>query len=376
MRKDANLEDHWRIKLVEREQSDLFRTLTLPPKGLIDFTSNDYLGLAGSGLLDVHASSHSSGAKGSRLLGGNYPEMELLEHLLAEFHASKSALVFNSGFDANVGLLSTLPHRHDILIYDEQIHASMREGIRLSGCKAYAFRHNDLDDLRQTLTRTQETHTGNILILAESLYSMDGDLVPLAEMVALCKEKGAYLILDEAHATGIIGKNGEGLFQHLDLAPTHSDFVFRVITFGKALGAFGAAVLAPHWVKEALINFCRNFIYTTALPPMVTASVLRAYEIFPQMHSEREHIQHLQHILQGKNKTSQNNIIGGAGAIAGIRVGNPKETKMLAHKLRQNGFDVRAIVPPTVKTGTERIRICLHSYNTVEEVEALLSGGQ
>lgn len=357
--------DYWRKELSRRVENHTYRTLSLPNPGLVDFTSNDYLGFL-KNRKDIPLEGVTCGdlgSGGSRLLGGNHPVTEDLERFLADFHQTESALVFNSGYDANTGLLSTLPHRHDIIIYDEYVHASMREGIRLADCKAFSFRHNDLDDLKDKLTRA----SGNVFIATESLFSMDGDSAPLTEMAELANQAGAYLIVDEAHAVGVIGINGVGLVQSLNL---QEKVAIRVVTFGKALGTFGAAVLCPRWVKEVLVNYCRSFIYTTALPPVIIQTIKNNYIFLPKMEAERLHLRKLMQLLIQADIPFPT--LTGAGAIAGIMVSDSKQCRSLAAHLRRQGMDVRAIVSPTVPKGLERLRICLHAFNTEAEVERLL----
>jgi 8-amino-7-oxononanoate synthase len=233
----------------------------------------------------------------------------------------------------------------------------------LADCKAFSFRHNDVDDLKEKLTRA----SGNVFIATESLFSMDGDSAPLTEMAELAHQVGAYLITDEAHAVGVMGSKGVGLVQSLDL---QNKIPIRVVTFGKALGTFGAAVLCPRWIKDVLINYCRSFIYTTALPPVIIQAIKNNYTLLPQTEAERRHLRKLMQRLMDADIPYST--LTGAGAIAGIMVGDSWKCRSLADYLRQNGMDVRAIVPPTVPKGLERLRICLHAFNKEAEVEFLL----
>jgi 8-amino-7-oxononanoate synthase len=357
--------DYWRKALVRRVQDHTYRTLSFPETGLIDFTSNDYLGLLKNRKdIPLEGFTYADlGSGGSRLLGGNRQATEDLERFLATFHQAESALVFNSGYDANTGLLSTLPHRHDTIIYDEYVHVSMREGIRLADCKAFSFRHNDVDDLKDKLSRA----SGKVFIATESLFSMDGDSAPLPEMAQLAQQAGAYLIVDEAHAVGVIGTKGVGLVQSLGLAPK---IPIRVVTFGKALGTFGAAILCSRRVREVLINYCRSFIYTTALPQVIIKTIKNNYTLLPDMEAERLHLRKLTQLFIHADIPYPT--LSGAGAIAGIMVGDSRKCRSLAAYLRRNGMDVRAIVSPSVPKGLERLRICLHAFNTEAEVAQLL----
>ena len=239
-------------KLNYRKEEGTLRSLS-SFEGFIDFFSNDYLGF--SNLDYLH--SKIGGSKGSRLISGTSSFVLELEKSLAQKFNSESALIFNSGFDANLGLLSSVLQRSDIVIYDEFVHASIRDGIRLGNAKSYAFKHNSTLDLRTKLERFGK----GVYVVIESLYSMDGDIAPLNDIVALCNEFEAYLIVDEAHSGGTYGKNGVGLISEFNL--DHQIFA-KIITFGKAFGCHGAVVLGSNLLIEYLINFSRPFIYTTA----------------------------------------------------------------------------------------------------------------
>ncbi len=252
------VEQHLRQKLAERANSGNLRQLSLN-SAPVDFYSNDYLGIATLGL--QHDATGTSGVKvksgstGARLLSGNSAEAEALEKTIAAFHRAESALLFNSGYDANTGLIASITGRHTTILYDELCHASILDGIRLSqSSKRYKFRHNNIEDLASKLKKFQ---SGTIIVIVESVYSMDGDTAPLREAALLCEAYNAQLIVDEAHATGVFGARGEGLVSALGL----EDRVFaRVHTFGKALGCHGAAVVGSDLLKQYLINFARSFI--------------------------------------------------------------------------------------------------------------------
>ena len=353
-------------KLEERRQQNAIRTLCLPT-GKIDFCSNDYLGIAKQLTANCQPSTTdyhlSSGSTGSRLLAGNYPLIEEVEQQIAAFHQSGSALIFNSGYDANIGLLSCVPQNGDTILYDFLSHASIRDGIRLSQAQSFAFLHNNLADLKRRLGQS----VGNIFVVTESVFSMDGDTCPLQEMVALCQQYNAHLIIDEAHATGVIGNRGEGLVQHLNLQ--HKIFA-RVHTFGKACGCHGAVVLGSSVLRNYLINFARPFIYSTSLPPHAVAIIKKSYEIFPLMMAERKHLQSLIQCFQ-LAQIKYEKLVSTTPIQAVIIEGND-EVKSVADLLQENGLDVRPILYPTVPKGKERLRVVLHSFNTLEEVEKLV----
>ena len=363
-------EDFLNKKLNERIEQNAFRYLRLQ-EGKVDFCSNDYLGLArySSGYLEW-PDKCKHGSTGSRLLAGNYPLIEETEKLIAAFHQSDAALIFNSGYDANIGLLSSVPQRGDTIIYDYLSHASIRDGIRLSFAQAFSFLHNDLDDLEKKLQHVgQATNTGsgNIFIVTESVFSMDGDEAPLKEITALCEKYNADLIIDEAHATGVVGGQGEGLVQHLQL---QTKVFARVHTFGKALGCHGAVVLGSETLRNYLINFARSFIYTTSLPEISVAAIKKSYELFPQMNEERNHLNQL--IQQFQTSNLKFKIYKSNTPVQIVEVPGNDEVKVVANLLQQNNLDVRPILYPTVPKGSERLRIVLHAFNTTEEVAKLI----
>jgi 8-amino-7-oxononanoate synthase len=362
-------DDFLQSKLQERTRQNAFRRLQLP-QAAIDFCSNDYLGVVHNNLLEGHLSSvihhlpSKHGSTGSRLLAGNYLLAEQTEQLLAGFHASEAALLFNSGYDANLGVLASIPQRGDTIIYDQLSHASIRDGIRLSFAQSYSFTHNDMTHLEQRLQQA----TGNVFVVTETVFSMDGDLCPLQTIVSLCAQYGAHLIIDEAHATGVIGEKGEGLVQSLGL---QQQIFCRVHTFGKACGCHGAVVLGSQQLKEYLVNFARSFIYTTALPEQAVAAIAASYALFPGMNEARNHLRQLVQLLQRTplpfEKTASDT------PIQAVLVPGNEQVRQLAARLQQQQFDVRPILYPTVPRGGERLRIVLHAFNTLEQVNGLLN---
>jgi 8-amino-7-oxononanoate synthase len=348
-------------KLEQRQQQNALRSLRLPGR-LIDFCSNDYLGLATSNF-KPQTSNLPSGAAGSRLLAGNYELIETAERELAAFHQSEAALIFNSGYDANLGLLSSVPQRGDTVLYDYLSHASLRDGIRLSFAQSHSFAHNNINELEQQLQHAK----GNLFVVTESVFSMDGDFCPLQEMVALCKKYNAHLIVDEAHATGVTGERGEGLVQMLGL---QQDCFARIHTFGKACGAHGAVVLGSPTLRSYLINFARSFIYSTALPPLTVQHIRKSYAQFPLMQKERAHLRHLIAIFQSAFLPFQKLV--SQTPIQGVVIPGNDAARAAAAHLQQEGFDVRPILYPTVPAGAERLRIVLHSFNTEEELNGLI----
>ena len=354
-------------KLLVRESAGNLRTLPSSLDHAADFFSNDYLRLARSEELaeririryEQHASPVKNGATGSRLLSGNTSLALDLEEKLAELFRGESALLFNSGFSANIGLLSCLPQRGDTILYDELAHASLKQGAQLSFAQRYSFRHNDLEDLERKLKRSE----GNIYVVAESIYSMDGDRCSLPELIELCRQYGALLILDEAHSTGIFGERGRGIACSLGLEQA----VFaRIYTFGKAVGVHGACIVGDRKLKEYLINFSVPFIYTTAMPPHTLLAVEEAFHYIAENPQLREKL--------FENVALFDRLIGCVSEPTPIKIlqipGN-ESVKMAASDLQRAGFAVMPVLAPTVPEGRERLRISIHTHNTAEEIERL-----
>lgn len=363
------------VQLEKRENKHSLRQLG-SPNDWVDFSSNDYLGFAKSESIFNRA--HQlvlknkgllNGSSGSRLLSGNHKLYYILEKKLAAFHEAEAALVFNSGYDANLGILSAVPQRGDVLFYDEYIHASLRDGIGLSKARAYKFRHNDLTDLKKKI-KTNTSENGETYILTESVFSMDGDSPDLKALVRISQNENAHLIIDEAHATGVFGKKGGGMIQ----ASNHSGNIFaRIHTFGKAMGAHGAAILGDKKLKEYLLNFSRPFIYTTGLSPHAVATAIAAYEELEQtknIQSLRENINFF------KNEIFKYGLdtffLESNSAIHVCIIPGNERVKNISKKIKEKEFDVKAILHPTVPEGKERLRFCLHAFNSKKEISEVL----
>lgn len=329
--------------------------------GGVDLCSNDYLGIARR--LSPPAGIAEGGATGSRLVSGTTHDHLELEGFLATCHQTEAALLFGSGYEANLGLLSALGTRHDTIIYDDLIHASLRDGIRLSAARSFSFRHNDLDDLRRKMSAAR----GECYIVVESVYSMDGDIAPMTELCKLARSTGAFLIVDEAHSTGVYGGHGEGLVQDLGL---QGDIFARVHTFGKALGYRGACVVGSALLRDYLINFSRPFIYSTAPDLHSLAMIRQAYERAREATSERARLRALiEHLRALRARYPEIEFLDSATPIQGVIIGDNEEAIRVESALRSAGIHARAIRAPTVPSGTERIRLCLHSFNTEFEIE-------
>lgn len=359
-------EDFLNRKLTQRQESFALRELRLK-YGTVDFCSNDYLGIVTHRLIKPVVDGDLdkwSGSTGSRLISGNYELIEEAERSIAAFHDAAAGLIFNSGYDANLGLLGCVAQRQDTILYDQLSHASIRDGIRLSHACSYSFTHNDLDDLEKKL----QVATGTIFVVTESVFSMDGDIAPLRQIAELCDNYEAHLIVDEAHATGVVGERGEGVIQALHL---EKRCFARVHTFGKALGCHGAIVLGSETLKQYLINFSRPFIYTTAMPVSAVHTILTSYSIFPAMKAEREQLASLVqtfHDLKDGLRLCNSNT-----PVQGVIIPGNEHVKRAAWELQSQGLDVRPILYPTVPKGSERLRVVLHAFNTIQQVERLLS---
>jgi 8-amino-7-oxononanoate synthase len=364
-----NLNDFLVERLTKRKDEGLLRKLTIPA-GLIDFSSNDYLGFSRSAELFYlikqkidQLPNKTNGATGSRLLSGNSQHCETVEQLLAAVFKTESALLFNSGYAANQAVLSSIPQKNDIIFYDELSHACIKDGARLSLATRHSFRHNDLGDLERKIQRSKAE---KIFIAVESIYSMDGDECPLEELISLAQTHNAILVLDEAHSTGVIGDQGSGLAVKLGLADKVD---VRIHTFGKAMGVHGACVVGTAHLTSYLINFARPFIYTTALPPHSLVSIEAAFEYLGQNNQAQFQLKSnidffLQHATFANRTESQS-------AIQTVIFPGNEKVKEVSKALQEKGFDVRPILSPTVPKNAERLRICLHSFNGKEEIENL-----
>ncbi len=357
------------MRLETREQEGLLRTLKYT-SALVDFTSNDYLGLARSQELfaQIHHTldsfkNKSNGATGSRLLAGNTEYYESVEAKLAAIFKAEASLILNSGYTANLAVLSSLPQRNDTILYDELAHACIKDGARLSLAKRFSFRHNDLDDLESKLKRAE----GTIYIAVESVYSMDGDQCPLHALVALAEKYNAFVILDEAHSTGVYGERGSGLAVSENL---HNRIAVRVYTFGKAMGIHGACIAGNSELRKYMINFARPFIYTTAMPLHSVVAIECAFNYLQENIYLQQQLKDNIHAYLNAAQDLSNKTVSHSSIQTAIFPGN-EHSKKVATELQQKGFDVRPILSPTVPKGSERLRICLHTFNTAHEIETL-----
>jgi 8-amino-7-oxononanoate synthase len=365
--KDAGL--YRRLRRVDGAQDS---TLIVDGREVIDFSSNNYLGIANHPALAAAAKAaidrYGCGSGASRLISGNMTLHEELEAKLAEFKGTEAALVFNSGFQANTGILSTLVGDGDVIFSDALNHASIIDGCRLSRAKTEVYRHCDLEQLERQLK--QAPSGARKLIVTETIFSMDGDEAPLVGIVELAEKFNAMMMVDEAHATGIFGANGAGVVAKLGLAKR---VTVQMGTLGKALGGFGAYVAGSSGLRDLLINRCRSFIFTTALPPAVMAMALAALDLVKQEPQRRDVLwANCRSLKQGLTKLGF--ALGSSESpIVPLMVGDAKKCMELSERLLERGVFAQGIRPPTVPPGTSRLRITLMATHTGEQIERALT---
>jgi len=351
--------------------ADMARLRSLAPREGVDFASNDYLGLANSPRLRSAVAAAVArgvpvGSGGSRLLRGNHPEHEALEEEAAAFFGSEAALWFATGYAANSALISTLPQRGDLIVYDELIHASVHEGLRLARAEAVAAPHNDPDAFADLIAEWRERGgKGRAWIAVESLYSMDGDFAPLRALAEVAERHEAILVVDEAHATGVFGEDGKGLAAELRPAPN----LITLHTCGKGLGCEGALLCGPKVMRDHLVNRARGFIFSTAPSPLMAAAVREALRICADEPERREALRAL--ILHGERVLEPLGAALGGSQVVPLIVGEDARAMEVAKKIRAAGFDVRGIRPPTVPKGTARLRISLTLNASTADVDGL-----
>jgi 8-amino-7-oxononanoate synthase len=358
----SHIADTIRAKLEKRKREDNLRKLQIP-SNLVDFCSNDYLGFSEK---KAHFRPTSQGATGSRLIRGNSNLFEKIEAKISVFHRAEAGLIFNSGYNANIGLFSCIADKGDTIIFDQFIHASIRDGIRLSAARSFSFEHNNTDSLEKKLQQAN----GNILVAIESIYSMDGDQCDLKKILTLCEKYQAQIILDEAHATGVIGEFGRGLACNLKL---ENQIFARIHTFGKSMGCHGAIILGSKELREYLINFSRAFIYTTALSEGSLMAIDNAYQELEKaeetIHKLQKNITFFKASISEKLKKYY---IPSSSSIQCILIAGNEKARKTESMLQKRGFDIRAICHPTVEKGRERLRICIHSFNSENEIKQCL----
>ncbi len=357
-----------KLRRVEGEQGP---TLILDGREVINFSSNNYLGLANHPRLREAAKEaidrYGCGSGASRLISGNMALHEELEQKIATFKGTEASLVFNSGFQANVGLLSTLAGEGDVVFSDALNHASIIDGCRLSRAKVAVYKHCDVNELEYKLKDCP--HDARKLIVTESLFSMDGDEAPLSEIVELAETFGAMVMVDEAHATGLYEPSGAGMVAKLGLGER---IFVQMGTLGKALGGFGAYVAGSRSLREFLINRCRSFIYSTSLPPAVMAIAIAAIDLVKREPERRHALWANCAALRDGLRNLGYPLGNSQSPILPLLVGDATKCMELSQRLLERGIFAQGIRPPTVPSGTSRLRITLMATHTKEHIDKAL----
>ena len=356
------------LRCVEGDQGP---TLLIDGREVINFSSNNYLGLANHPALREAAKEaidrYGCGSGASRLISGNMNLHEELERKIADLKGTEAALVFNSGFQANTGIIPVLVGEGDIVLSDALNHASIIDGCRLSRAKTVVYGHGDLNGLQQGLKHSPPGR--RMLIVTESLFSMDGDEAPLTDIVSLAEEHGAMVMVDEAHATGVYEPNGAGLIAKLGLGDR---VLIQMGTLGKALGGFGAYVAGSKSLRQLLINRCRSFIFTTALPPAVMAMGLAAIDLVKREPERRQALWNNCERLRTGLKELGYSLGNSPSQILPLIVGDATQCMRLSRDLLDRGIFAHGIRPPTVPQGTSRLRITLMATHTREHIDQAL----
>ncbi|HEX2933574.1 MAG TPA: 8-amino-7-oxononanoate synthase [Candidatus Binatia bacterium] len=356
---------------LRRFENDQGPTLLLDGQEVVNFSSNNYLGIANHPALADAAKRaidrYGCGSGASRLISGNMALHEELENRLATFKNTEAALVFNSGFQANTGILSTLAGEGDAIFSDALNHASIIDGCRLSRAKTFVYAHGDLDQLEVALKRSDGAHRR--LIVTETIFSMDGDEAPLTTIVDLAERYGAMVMVDEAHATGIFGANGAGLVAKLGLG---ARVAVQMGTLGKALGGFGAYVAGSRAVRDLLINRCRSFIFTTSLPPAVMGMAIAAIDLVEREPERREALWRNCRALQEGLTALGFSLSESQSPILPLVIGDADKCMRFSERLLEKGIFAQGIRPPTVPPGTSRLRITLMATHTRAHIDRAL----
>ncbi|HVH27593.1 MAG TPA: 8-amino-7-oxononanoate synthase [Vicinamibacterales bacterium] len=360
------LEARIRRRLAEWEAAGLLRTLR-PPSG-VDFSSNDYLNLSTHPrILDRLARAvahHGCGSTGSRLLRGDRAVFGAVERRFARFKSAERSLYFSSGYLANIAVLTSLTERGDIVFSDERNHASLIDGIRLSRAARVVFPHNDARRLAELLSDAPSG--GHRFVVVESVYSMDGDVAPLADYANLCRSAGATLIVDEAHAVGIYGATGSGLIEDSEL---QADTLLSINTAGKALGVSGAFAAGPAWAIDYLVQRARPFVFSTAPPPALAEALDASLDVVENEPERRERLKSRVRRVREQLAASGIDAAQAGSQIVPIVLGDNDRAVSVAEALQREGFDVRAIRPPSVPQGTARLRVSVNAGLTDDSID-------
>lgn len=375
---DATLQ----AQLDQRQQQFLYRqrrtvesgcgsVLQIDGQSLINFCSNDYLGLAGhksiAKALQAGADTYGTGSGASHLISGHSAAHQQLEEQLAEFTGRPRALLFSTGYMANMGIINALVGRHDLVLQDQLNHASLIDGGRLSRAIFKRYKHNNIEHLQSQLKH----HEGDRkLIVTDGVFSMDGDLAPLAAISKVAEQSNAWLMVDDAHGLGVLGATGAGIVQEHDLSIDEVPILMG--TLGKSFGTFGAFVAGSEALIETLIQFARSYIYTTALPPAIACATSASLAIVRQEQWRRDHLNALiQRFRHGANALGLQ-LMDSYTPIQPVIINDDQLVMTVSQQLRAKGFMVGAIRPPTVPKGSGRLRICLSASHTEQQIDQLL----
>ena len=375
---DATLQ----VQLDQRQQQFLYRqrrtvesgcgsVLQIDGQSLINFCSNDYLGLAGhksiAKALQAGADTYGTGSGASHLISGHSTAHQQLEEQLAEFTGRPRALLFSTGYMANMGIINALVGRHDLVLQDQLNHASLIDGGRLSRAIFKRYKHNNIEHLQSQLSINAADRK---LIVTDGVFSMDGDLAPLAAISAVAEQSNAWLMVDDAHGLGVLGATGAGIVQEHDLSIDQVPILMG--TLGKSFGTFGAFVAGSEALIETLIQFARSYIYTTALPPAIACATSASLALVRQEQWRRDHLNALiQRFRHGANALGLQ-LMDSYTPIQPIMINDDQLVMTVSQKLRAKGFMVGAIRPPTVPKDSGRLRICLSASHTEQQIDQLL----
>jgi 8-amino-7-oxononanoate synthase len=339
-------------------------------KSYLSFCSNDYLGLANHpqliAALQQGAQQHGVGAGAAHLVSGHNATHHRLENELAAFVSKPAALLFSTGYMANLGVVQALVGKGDTVFADKFNHASLNDAMQLSRATVKRYRHNDMTQLAKLL---KQAKSGRKLVITDAVFSMDGDLAPLPELLVLCEQHDAWLLIDDAHGFGVLGEQGRGSLAHFGIA---SKRVICMATLGKAAGVFGAFVAAEQVVIDTLINHARSYVYTTATPPALASALLESLRLIANGDELRDHLQRLIAQLRSGLRSLPWSVMPSATAIQPLLVGGNQAALNLSDGLRERGIWVAAIRPPTVPQGTARLRITLSAAHRATDVTRLL----
>ena len=377
-----NLQNYLQHLLEQRQQDNLYRTrlthenthtpmLTIAGKTYLNFCSNDYLGLANHprlvDSLQQNVNKYGVGSGASHLVTGHSDIHHEAEQILAEFVGRERALLFSTGYMANLGIVSALLKRKDIIFSDKLNHASLIDAATLSPAQIQRYRHNELEHLQHLLAKSSAPHK---LIMTDGVFSMDGDLALLPELVKLAKMHDAWIMVDDAHGLGVLGKNGRGMLEHYQLS--QDDVPILMGTLGKALGVFGAFVAGSELLIDALIQFARTYIYTTALPPAIAGAVITSVDIVQKESWRREKLQESIHYFRHIAQQRDIPLMDSFTPIQPIMLGTADKAMQASQQLKEKGIIVTAIRPPTVPQNTARLRITLSASHEKSHIDKLL----